>query len=327
MEHDNIYVLDDIAAALGLSKSTVSRAISGKGRISAATRQRVLEYAEKHDYRPNSIASSLARSRTNNISVIIPSDALTDEMSFFHGCLMGVCDAVTRNQYDVLITVVAADDMSMLEKTVRNHKVDGFILTRSLEVDTPAEFLKRMNQHFVLVGTSADDDITQVDADNEGASYQLTEHMLERHAGVLAFIVGSSGYMVNRSRSRGFYKAHGDVGRTVDAALVARDIVTQEQMIAAVDNAVNRGASAIICGDDYICKLALVRLEELKNKSMRIAAFYSGDFSLGSSAPIDAIIDIPARSLGLTAGDKLMKLIENGAPPSKSRVQHRIICP
>ena len=54
--------IDDIARELGVSKTTVSRAISGKGRISAATRERVQAYIEKHNYKPNASAKSLAES-------------------------------------------------------------------------------------------------------------------------------------------------------------------------------------------------------------------------------------------------------------------------
>ena len=55
MKSDNI-TISDIAEALGVSKTTVSRAISGKGRIGEVTRKRVLDYIEEHDYKPNVIA-------------------------------------------------------------------------------------------------------------------------------------------------------------------------------------------------------------------------------------------------------------------------------
>ena len=54
----------DVAEALGVSKTTVSRAISGKGRIGAETREKVLAYIEEHNYTPNVIAKSLAQSKT-----------------------------------------------------------------------------------------------------------------------------------------------------------------------------------------------------------------------------------------------------------------------
>ena len=64
--------IHDVADQLGVSISTVSRAISGKGRIGSATRKKVLDFIEAHDYHPNGIAKSLAQAKTNNIAMIIP---------------------------------------------------------------------------------------------------------------------------------------------------------------------------------------------------------------------------------------------------------------
>ena len=59
--------ISDVAEALNISKTTVSRAISGKGRIGAETRRRVLEYIEEHNYKPSVIAKGLAQSKSYNI--------------------------------------------------------------------------------------------------------------------------------------------------------------------------------------------------------------------------------------------------------------------
>ena len=67
MDHNDekkIYTIDDIAHELGVSKTTVSRAISGKGRIGQMTRERVLKFIEEHDYRPNVLARGLAQKKT-----------------------------------------------------------------------------------------------------------------------------------------------------------------------------------------------------------------------------------------------------------------------
>ena len=63
-EEKKIYTIEDIARELGVSKTTVSRAISGKGRIGKETKERVLAYIEEHDYKPNVIAKGLAQSKT-----------------------------------------------------------------------------------------------------------------------------------------------------------------------------------------------------------------------------------------------------------------------
>ena len=79
----------DVAEALGVSKTTVSRAISGKGRIGKETRKRVLEYIEEHDYKPNAIAKGLAQSKTYNICVVMPRDYEVVDWNFFQRCLFG----------------------------------------------------------------------------------------------------------------------------------------------------------------------------------------------------------------------------------------------
>ena len=53
--------IEDVADALGVSKTTVSRAISGKGRIGEVTRKRVLEFIELNNYKPNVVAKGLAQ--------------------------------------------------------------------------------------------------------------------------------------------------------------------------------------------------------------------------------------------------------------------------
>ena len=75
--------IDDVAKALGISKTTVSRSLSGKGRISEATRLRVLEYVEKNNYKPNPIAKGLAESKTYNIGWVVPANSDMNSLSFF----------------------------------------------------------------------------------------------------------------------------------------------------------------------------------------------------------------------------------------------------
>ena len=73
MEEKNL-TINDIAEELGVSKTTVSRAISGKGRIGAETRKKVLAYIEEHNYRPNVIAKGLAQNKTYNLGLALPGD-------------------------------------------------------------------------------------------------------------------------------------------------------------------------------------------------------------------------------------------------------------
>lgn len=86
-EKGNVITISDVAEALGVSKTTVSRAISGKGRIGEATRQKVLAYIEEHDYKPNVIARGLAQSKTFNLCVVMPEDYALVDLPFFRKSL------------------------------------------------------------------------------------------------------------------------------------------------------------------------------------------------------------------------------------------------
>ena len=127
--------IDDVAKALGLSKSTVSRSISGKGRISADTRQKVLDYIEERNYRPNPLAKGLSESKTYNVGWVIPGDDHLTSLYFYQRCLQGVISAAVKMDYDVLITTIGKNDLSGLKRITENHKVDGVILGRTLRKD------------------------------------------------------------------------------------------------------------------------------------------------------------------------------------------------
>ena len=82
-EENKTLTIADIADTLGVSKTTVSRAISGKGRIGSETRERVLKYIDAHNYTPNVIAKSLAQNKTYNLAVVMPGDYELIDLPFF----------------------------------------------------------------------------------------------------------------------------------------------------------------------------------------------------------------------------------------------------
>ena len=105
MEKDVVYTIEDIAKELGVSKTTVSRAISGKGRIGKETRQRVLDFIEKHDYHPNVVARGLAQNKTYNIGMVLPVDYAATEFPFFKDCMTGIYEVASQYDYDILISM------------------------------------------------------------------------------------------------------------------------------------------------------------------------------------------------------------------------------
>ena len=152
-ENKNITIAD-VAEALGVSRTTVSRAISGKGRIGKETRERVLAYIEEHDYKPNVIAKSLAQSKTYNLCVVMPGDYDIIDLTFFQECLFGIQEIAGIMEYDILLSICRNADISSLERIISNRKVDGVILMRTFIEDSQIEFLQTKSVPFVTIGST-----------------------------------------------------------------------------------------------------------------------------------------------------------------------------
>ena len=221
---DEKITIDDVAKALGISKTTVSRAISGKGRVGNSTRAKVMDFIEKHNYRPNVMARALAQQRTFNIGVVWPDDYNAVDLPFFQRCMIGMSEITSSFGYDIVVSLIAGDDLSSLKRIIENHKVDGVVLTRTMVNDTPAKYLKESGVPFVAIGKTDDPDIITVDNDNLGACKELTSILLAKGLRKLALIGGSTNHIITRTRYEGFVNAFESMGLDVDQNLVYLDV-------------------------------------------------------------------------------------------------------
>ena len=259
--------INDVAEALGVSVSTVSRAISGKGRIGEATRRRVLDFIEEHDYHPNGIAKSLAQSRTNNIAIIIPDVKGVVAVPFFYLCMCGVNEVAQARGYDMFVVSTNGKDTSHLERLINENKVDGMILGSTYKDDVFAAFLKEKGLPFVTIGSLNDDQVVQIDHDNEGACRDLTAILLSRQWKRIAYMGASKDLLVDEARYSGYLRAHRDIGVEGGKSLVFREEVTEASMRSHVDELLEKGVDCIICQDDAVCTLVL---DELRNQGARV---------------------------------------------------------
>jgi DNA-binding LacI/PurR family transcriptional regulator len=303
--------LDDIARELGLSKSTVSRALSGKGRIGAETSARVHQYVKDMDYAPNLIARSLAQSKTYNLGVILPADSDLAEKPFFQVFLLGACEAAAANDYDIVVTVVVEKDISALKRLVHNRKVDGIILTRLLVHDLAATYLKKTGVPFLVVGSSTDEALVQIDTDHETACEKLTSLLISMGNRKTALIIGSDEHAVNVSRFRGYIKAAEASGEGSDRRIIFQNIGTKTAMDKSVEAAIREGADCILCGDDIICSQVLSKLNNMGLSipdGIRVASFYDSAHLKYNNPPITAL-EIDVKELGVVAGQSLIDMI------------------
>ena len=237
----------DVAEALGVSKTTVSRAISGKGRIGKETRKRVLEYIEEHDYKPNAIAKGLAQSKTYNICVVMPRDYEVVDWNFFQRCLFGIQEMAETVGYDILLTMCQMNDISSLERIVANHKVDGVILMRTFLEDAQIEFLQQKNIPFVTTGSTNYEGVIQIDHNHRSACRELTSIILMKGMKRIALIGGDENHVVTQSRLRGFREAYEKMGEVIDPTMLFLNLDNHVVIDKIVEEVLERKAECILC--------------------------------------------------------------------------------
>lgn len=319
--------IEDIAKALGVSKTTVSRAISGKGRISEETRNSVQKYIKEHNYHPNVIAKSLAQSKTFNIGVVLPADSNLTEIPFFQNCLMGVCEIVASLDYDVVVTTATENDISLLKRIINNNKVDGIILTRAVVNDLAAEYLKGVGIPFIVIGSSEDHSIVQIDNNHVEGCKELTSILLKLGYHSLALLGGNQNHIVNTKRYQGFVKAFKEVEQVLNENMIFLDMNNKVLVDRAVNNIMTQEVDCIVCTDDLICSQVLTKLNEegySVPKDIKVASFYDSAYLAHHNPPVTSL-RIDAKGLGIEAGRSLIDLIEKKEVASKTLLDYEIV--
>lgn len=311
MEDKNL-TIGDIAEQLGVSKTTVSRAISGKGRIGEQTRRRVLEYIEEHHYSPNVVAKGLAQNKTFNLGMVLPGDYNIVELPFFQNCMLGISRTASLHGYDVLISMVTAEDITQLERAVTNHKIDGVILTRTLMEDAPMKYLKESGVPFVAIGSTDDDGVVQIDNDHRNACRELTAYLLEKGIGKIALIGGNISYIVTRSRLDGFEDAFAAKKGWNGKKQTFLNVNDSGEVERLVDRLLDEETECIVCMDDFLCGCVLnaLQLRQIAvPEQMQVVSFYDST-TLAYRIPSVTSIRYNVEELGRTACELLLKMLD-----------------
>ncbi len=309
--NQGIITISDVAEALNISKTTVSRAISGKGRIGAQTRERVLRYIDEHNYKPNPIAKGLANSRTYNICWVMPADYVASDLPFFQRCLVGISEISLKEDYDILTTFAYSDNASPLIRIVTNRKVDGVILSRTLTNDPNIRLLKEHSLPFVVIGSTEEDDVVQIDNDHIRACCELTSILAMKGVRRMALIGGSMRHVVNQTRYKGFQKGLSEQGIREDKRLVRLDLEDEKAIERATDDVLSLGAECIICMDDGICRSVLGKLKrdeiDIPGR-VKLASFYNS-MLLENNQPAITALSYDPKELGGVAAKTLFSII------------------
>jgi len=217
----NQITIKDIARILGISPSTVSRALKDHPDINTDTKKAVNELARKLKYQPNAVALSLKNSRSNTIGIIIPEIV----HYFFSSVISGIEDVASQKGY----TVIICQSNESFAREVANanallsHRVDGILISISKETNSFDHFMNLQEGGIPLVffdriapGIDAD----QVITDDIDASYNATRHLIENGRKRIAHFAGPQGLVIGRNRLQGYLNALTEAGLPIDNRLI-----------------------------------------------------------------------------------------------------------
>lgn len=175
--------LRELAQNLGLSQTTVSRALNGYPEVNEATRARVVQAAEQHNYRPNTRAKGLATGRAMAIGHVIPMSKQHEMVNpVFGDFIAGAGETYSRNGYDMVLSLV---EDGQEEKTYRDLRgkgaVDGLMVHGPKSLDPRIKMLAELGVPFVVHGRASAEkqDYAWLDINNRRAFQRATDFLLD----------------------------------------------------------------------------------------------------------------------------------------------------
>lgn len=328
----NTVTINDIALELGLSKSTVSKALNDSYEISEKTKKMVRAHAAQRNFKPNILAKSLKQGYTKSIGIVIS----TIDNNFFSQVIDGIESVAEERGYNISIT----QTHESYEKEVRkvNHfsdrYIDGILISLSSET-TDLHHLKTLQEKglpIVFFDRIAKEINThKVITDNFKGAYDGTQHLIEAGYRRIAHITSSKSLSITNERLAGYAAALKDNQLQLNEGYIkycrhgGKDIA---ETAAAINEllALKPPPDAIITASDRITTQSLALLNQAGMRipeDIALIGFTNSKLADVLNPSLSAIVQ-PGFEIGKTAIELLISLIES---PQKAIEYNTIIVP
>jgi len=323
------YTIKDIAKALGLSTSTVSRALNGSYEIGAETKKLVLEYAEKVNYRPNPIALSLKDQKSHSIGVVVCEVA----NDYFSQAISGIESIAYNRGYHVIITQThesAGREAVNVEHLLSRH-VDGLLVSLSAETTDVSQYKYLHDKGFPIVffdRIASDIDTHRITVNNFKGAYEAATHLIQAGYRKIAHLSNSENLLISRERFDGFKAAldeHNIPFRNEWLKHCDHGGMVQEEVDVAVKELLAAGdkPEAIFVASDRLTISCMYVLKKLGIKvpgDIAVAGFTNSDVAELFDPPL-TVVRQPAFQIGQMATELLIKTIESKRPVEEYSTQ------
>ncbi|MFT4095463.1 MAG: LacI family DNA-binding transcriptional regulator [Niabella sp.] len=311
--------IKDIAKALGLSTSTVSRALRDSYEISEHTKKKIRDYAAQINYRPNPVALSLKEKRTLSIGVVVSEIANT----FFSQVINGIESIAYNNGYNVIITQSkeSFDREQMILDYLTSRSVDGLIISVSAE-SKESGTLKQLHSRglpIVFFDRVIEDIPTyKVITDNFAGVYSATRHLIKNKYKRIGVIANNANLSITKDRLAGYKKALTDHKMAINESLIkycdhgGLDVEEVKNAVEQLLSLKKKPDALVLLAD----KITTETFRILKDKQISmpgeigIIGFNNSQYT-SLFSPALSVISQPAFEMGEKAAALLLSLIES----------------
>ena len=310
--------LTDLATALRLSPSTVSRALADHKDVSEATKQRVRQLAAELHYQPNQLAAALRRGRTHTIGVLVPH--ITGH--FFPQVLDGIAAEASKAGCSVMIfqsNENAAQEKKNIE-LLMNSQVEG-ILVSLANTTTDFSHFELARQHNVplvffdrVLDNFRGDNVSAVILDDYQGAYQVVSHLIEQGCTRIAHFTGPLHLSIHKNRHQGYLDALAAHGLPADPELSVHCEMSQKGGQTAMRQLLRLPAAqhAVFGSNDLAAAGAM---QVIKAHGLRVphdvaVAGFSNEAFATLTEPNLTSVDQGCETMGISAVRLLQKILD-----------------
>lgn len=306
--------IHDIAKALSIDSSTVSRALNDSPRVTKQTKERILTKAKELGYQRNLLASNLRKKKTNTIGVVVPRIS----RHFFSSVIQGIEETTHLSGYNVIIcqSLENLDREKKIIETLAANRVDGILISVSMETNSKDHFsvLENNKIPYVFFDRHLDSESdANVLIDDFKGGFEATEHLILNGCKKIVHFSGPQEQAIYKNRLLGYKAALQKYNIGFDEDYVITSRLMENDGYKNVSNIVNRKLTfdAIFAANDLS---AIGAMKSLKEKQIKIPE----DVAIVgfSNEPISSVIepslttiDQSGFNLGVTATNLLFKSI------------------
>ena len=306
--------ISDVARKVGVSISTVSKALNDKSSVSSSTVERIKQTAEEMGYVPNSRARVFATKETKQIAFVadIPKDTAFYNPHIFE-IIMGLRHSVSKRGYSLIVeSVEKKESLDYIEKIYKKNMVDALVIHASIITKRLESLVVKSNLPHLIIGEpDYQSTLSWIDTDNALSGAVAIRHLLKNDYFPIAFVGGKADDMISAHRFEG-----------AERELRQNNLSFEDQYVLSTSSTIVSGMNAakkilkmekpprsVLCANSVI---AFGLMQELRNqnirvpKDMAVMTFDRYPFS-DFTEPRVTSVDMNMYEIGEEAGSILIK--------------------